>query len=112
MSSLLDSVGADLLAKSFISLTRKACDKTIAAAYCDIVAHENASLSEDSAVQLLSDVLFLETVLLAGENSELVDVRKRLLERVFACALEFLIIVWRDRFEEIEGLGQSPLEKD
>jgi len=86
MATLLDGVGSDLLVKDFVTLTRKACSKTIASACqttCDL------EISNDSAVQLLADVLFLQTVLSTSENDEFLDIRKRLLEMVFPLHVAF-----------------------
>ena len=100
MATLLDGVGADLLVKDLITLTCKACRKTIASAYHDIATTE-LEISNDAAVQLLADVLFLENVLSASGDDEFVDIKQRLLEMVFVFGSWVLTIsleksTWRD----------------
>jgi hypothetical protein len=78
VSSLLKSVGIELLTRNFVMGTMRACRESIATIY-DEIGHD---VSVDAALQLVSDILFLEIALSSPDDGEFRQVREKLAGKV------------------------------
>jgi hypothetical protein len=84
ISSQLNALGIELCNREFVSETMRVCRKKLAVVY-DEIEH----VSEDAALQVLADVVFLEIALVGGDEFQ--SVKEKLVERV--CLMELLIVV-------------------
>src|ERR1700736_2795562 len=78
ISSQLNALGIELLSKEFVIGTLKACREAVGSVYNEIVSE--GEISSDAALQLLTDVMFLEIGLASGK--EFAPVKDKLIEKV------------------------------
>ena len=88
ITSQLNSMGIDLLNRDFVLATMKSCRESIVSAYSDVTV----DISEDSALQLLADIVFLEIALSGNESGEFEELRGKLLEKVHACLINLTLV--------------------
>jgi hypothetical protein len=90
MSSRLNALGIELLEREFVNQTLKTCRETVAGVYDEFIS--SREVSEDTALQLLADVVFL-WIALSGE-SEFATIRDKLVKKVRSVQFAYCSVEW------------------